>query len=137
MAALAIAAISAIMAGCPKQGMPVRLWNRSGREIGAFWHDQHRTAIRDGHDAVIGHVTGNPDATYSISVQDWASFVAYDDIPASIFSGAATRPAPSGEGTEFCLEFGPDQSIFALDGKTLRRLQPQPDGFPLHPSELK
>lgn len=137
MAAALAAAMSLMTAGCPKEGMAVRMWNRSGRQIGAFWQDKHRVALRDGGSAVIGHVTADPDATYSIGVQDWASILAYDDIPASVFTDAATRPAGAGGAKEFCVEFGPDQIVYALDGKTLRRLSPQPEGFPLHPSELK
>lgn len=125
------------LTGCPKAGMAIRIWNRSGREIGAYWQDRHRTPIKDGHNAMIGRVTANPDATYSIGIEDWASLIAYDDIPASVFTDAATRPVPSGDGREFCLEFAPDQNLYALDGRTLRRLVPQPDGFPLHPAELK
>ncbi|HEY3755485.1 MAG TPA: hypothetical protein VGL42_04995 [Opitutaceae bacterium] len=132
-----LAAISVLLAACPTSGLAIRVWNHSGRKVAVYLNDRHRTTIRDGHNAVVGRLKGPPDAYYSISVEDWANTIACDQLPASLFTAAATRPARNGDGTEFCLEFSDSQLIYALDGATLRRLEPQPPGFPLHPIEIK
>ena len=118
----------------------VRLYNRSGHDIVVGWKSPYEKLLPHGKDKIVGSARdyiGDP----PIVVRNENSIITYTsmrdlwDLPEEAMR-SMSFPAAGGS-RECCLEYGSDDRIYALNSKTLSRMDPQPLGFPIQPSQKK
>jgi len=135
---LGLALCATLFSSCTP-AFSVRLYNRSGRDVFVKRKDLRDIVLPEGKNAIVG------------SIHDWngrnvvslvfGDTVARYKVPELWgLPREAVRPMrfPAAAGSrECCLEVGEDFAIYAVHAKTLKRLLPQPAGFPIPPEELK
>jgi hypothetical protein len=115
----------------------VRLYNRSDHDIAVAWKSHYETVLPHGKDKIVGSARDYESAT-SVVVISNDSIITYTgvrnlwDLPKEAMRNMSF-PAAAGS-HECCLEYGYDDGIYILNVKTLARLNPQPPGFPILPS---
>ena len=115
----------------------VRLYNRSDHDIAVAWKSHYETVLPHGKDKIVGSARDYESAT-SVVVKSKNSIITYTrvrnlwDLPKEAMRNMSF-PAAAGS-RECCLEYGSDHGIYILNAKTLARMNPQPFGFPIQPS---
>jgi hypothetical protein len=137
--ALSLILVTAAVSSCTP-AFSVRLYNRSAGDIVVKWKDSHEVVVPKAKDQIVGSAY-DWDGKSIVTVKTDQTSLTYDrirgfwDLPREAMR---TMPFPAAGGSrECCLEFGGDYRVYVLHSKSLQRLNPQPVGFPITPTEVK
>jgi hypothetical protein len=117
----------------------LRLFNRSFGDIVVKGKDSYEVVLPKAKDKIVGSAR-DWHSTDTVSVKTAQISLTYAgvrglwDLPRQ-----AIRPMrfpAAGGSRECCLEFAEDHWVYVLNAKSLQRIEPQPVGFPIPPSEV-